>query len=54
MFGILFYCFISENFVSYIEGGDDSVYYVELFDSVIILDIKDDVIKIKGYFIYFS
>lgn len=51
---MFFYCFISENFISYIEGGDDSVNYLELFDSVIILEIKEDVIKIKGYFIYFS
>jgi type I restriction enzyme M protein len=50
--GALFYRFISENFASYIEGGDESVHYAELPDSVITADIKDDAIKTKGYFIY--
>lgn len=50
--GSLFYRFISENFVSYIEAGDETVKYVELPDSVISLEIKDDAIKTKGYFIY--
>lgn len=49
--GTLFYRFISENFCAYIEGGDDSVNYAELPDSVITPDIKDDAIKTKGYFI---
>ncbi|MEZ5525706.1 MAG: type I restriction-modification system subunit M N-terminal domain-containing protein [Pseudomonadales bacterium] len=50
--GTLFYRFISENFAAYIEGGDDSVHYAELPDSVITPEIKDDAIKTKGYFIY--
>ncbi len=50
--GTLFYRFISENFAAYIEGGDDSVNYAELPDSVITPDIKDDAIKTKGNFIY--
>jgi len=50
--GTLFYRFISENFASYIEGGDDSIHYAELSDSVITTDIKDDAVKTKGYFIY--
>jgi len=50
--GTLFYRFISENFAIYIEGGDDSIHYAELPDSVITPDIKDDAIKTKGYFIY--
>jgi type I restriction enzyme M protein len=50
--GTLFYRFISENFTSYIEGGDDSVNYPELPDSVISPEIKEDAIKTKGYFIY--
>ena len=50
--GSLFYRFISENFASYIAGGDDSINYAELSDSVITADIKDDAIKTKGYFIY--
>jgi len=49
--GSLFYRFISENFSAYIEGGDDSIKYAELSDSVITPDIKDDAIKTKGYFI---
>ena len=50
--GSLFYRFISENFASYIEGGDDSIKYEELSDKVITSDIKDDAIKTKGYFMY--
>lgn len=50
--GTLFYRFISENFISYIEAGDESVNYAGLSDNVITLDIKDDAIKTKGYFIY--
>lgn len=50
--GTLFYRFISENFSLYIEGGDDSVDYASLLDSVITPEIKDDAIKTKGYFIY--
>ncbi len=49
--GTLFYRFISENFTNYIEGGDDSVHYADLPDSVITSEIKDDAIKTKGYFI---
>ena len=50
--GTLFYRFISENFANYIEGGDDSIVYADLPDSVITPEIKDDAIKTKGYFIY--
>lgn len=50
--GTLFYRFISENFINYIEGGDASVNYAALCDDVINEDIKDDAIKTKGYFIY--
>ena len=50
--GTLFYRFISENFCAYIEGGDESVNYAELSDSVITPEIKDDAVKTKGYFIY--
>ena len=49
--GALFYRFISENFVNYIEAGDDSIDYAALPDSVITPDIKEDAIKTKGYFI---
>jgi type I restriction enzyme M protein len=50
--GTLFYRFISENFINYIEGGDDSVNYAGLSDNVITPEIKDDAVKTKGYFIY--
>jgi len=50
--GTLFYRFISENFASHIEGGDDSIHYAQLDDGVITPDIKNDAIKTKGYFIY--
>lgn len=50
--GTLFYRFISENFSSYIEAGDETVKYVELPDDVITQEIKEDAIKTKGYFIY--
>lgn len=35
-----------------IEGGDDSIDYETLPDSVITPAIKDDAVKTKGYFIY--
>jgi type I restriction enzyme M protein len=50
--GTLFYRFISENFATYIEGGDESIDYAALPDDVISPEIKDDAIKTKGYFIY--
>lgn len=50
--GTLFYRFISENFTSYIEGGDESVNYAQLDDSEIDAEIIDDAVKTKGYFIY--
>ena len=50
--GTLFYRFISENFKTYIEGGDESIDYSTLSDDVITPEIKDDAIKTKGYFIY--
>ncbi|MGB3179932.1 MAG: type I restriction-modification system subunit M [Cyclobacteriaceae bacterium] len=50
--GTLFYRFISENFTSYIEAGDESIHYAELPDDVITPEIKEDAVKTKGYFIY--
>lgn len=50
--GALFYRFISENFTNYIQGGDDSVDYANLPDTVITPEIKADAVKTKGYFIY--
>ena len=49
--GALFYRFISENFVSYIEGGDDNVNYAEMSDDAIPLEVQVDAIQSKGYFI---
>jgi type I restriction enzyme M protein len=50
--GALFYRFISENFTSYIEAGDDSVNYAKMPDSAIPDAVKVDAVKTKGYFIY--
>lgn len=50
--GTLFYRFISENFTSYMEGGDESVNYPGLPDEAIPDEVKHDAIKTKGYFIY--
>lgn len=49
--GTLFYRFISENFASYVEAGDNSINYSEWPDSAITKDTKRDVAKSKGYFI---
>lgn len=50
--GTLFYRFISEHFCDYIEGGDKSIDYANLPDSVVTQEIKVDAIRTKGYFIY--
>jgi type I restriction enzyme M protein len=51
--GSLFYRFISENFIDYITGGDDSVNYAAMADDdENIAAAKDDAIKTKGYFMY--
>lgn len=50
--GTLFYRFISENFSSFMKGGEDNINYPELDDDIITPEIKDDAIKTKGYFIY--
>ncbi|OLQ20379.1 type I restriction-modification system subunit M [Tannerella forsythia] len=50
--GTLFYRFISENFTSFIEAGDESIDYAHLSDDVIMPEIKVDATKTKGYFIY--
>ena len=50
--GALFYRFISENFASYMNAGDESVNYEKMDDSVIPDDSKDDAVRTKGYFIY--
>lgn len=50
--GTLFYRFISENFTTYIEAGDESINYAAMSDSDIPDAAKDDAIKTKGYFIY--
>ncbi len=49
--GSLFYRFISENFSSYIEAGDESIHYAELTMDIINDEIRHDAIKTKGYFI---
>lgn len=49
--GFLFYRFISENFKHSIENGDSSVNYEEISEEYIDDDVREDLIKIKGYFI---
>ena len=41
-----------ENFISFIEAGDESIDYAHLSDDVIMPEIKVDATKTKGYFIY--
>lgn len=48
--GTLFYRFISENFADFFN--DETTNYADLSDEVITDEIKDDAIKVKGYFIY--
>ncbi|QMT34504.1 type I restriction-modification system subunit M [Conchiformibius steedae] len=48
--GALFYRFISENFSRFVEDG--SFRYAQLPDNNIAPEIKDDLTKSKGYFIY--
>ena len=43
--GTLFYRFISENFSDYMEGGDDSINYAGLDDTLITQEIKEDAVK---------
>ena len=50
--GTLFYRFISENFTQFIQAGDDSVDYANTSDAVITPELKADITKTKGYFIY--
>ena len=45
--GTLFYRFISENFASYMETGDDSINYVELKDSVITAELTDELAELN-------
>ena len=49
--GALFYRFISENFTSYIEGGDETINYAGMSNADIPDEVKVDAIKTKGYFI---
>lgn len=50
--GTLFYRFISENFSRHFDSDEDGIIYANLQDQDITDAIKDDAIKIKGYFIY--
>ena len=53
--GTLFYRFISENFADYIKGGDDSIDYASLPDSIITPEIKrsrqKDILSIRASFL---
>lgn len=48
----LFYRFISEDFVNYVEAGDENINYASSSDDIISEEIKQECIKSKGYFIY--
>ena len=50
--GTLFYRFISEHFTNFINGGDENIVYASMSDDSVPPDIKDDITKTKGYFIY--
>ncbi len=50
--GTLFYRFISENFTQFMQAGDASVDYANTSDAVITPELKADITKAKGYFIY--
>lgn len=50
--GTLFYRFISENFQTYVEAGDESLNYAEFKDEEIDEDIIKDLTQTKGYFIF--
>lgn len=50
--GTLFYRYISKNFADFIEAGDESISYASLSDDIITMEIKDNAVKTKGYFIY--
>ena len=51
--GTLFYRFISENFINYISGGDESINYAAMDDNNEDIALaKEDAIRTKGYFIY--
>ncbi|MGQ0286193.1 type I restriction-modification system subunit M [Pasteurellaceae bacterium 22721_9_1] len=52
--GTLFYRFISEHFIAHMERGDSSLNYASFSDNDprLSLELKNDIIKEKGYFIY--
>ncbi|MDF7671531.1 type I restriction-modification system subunit M [Orbaceae bacterium ESL0721] len=50
--GSLFYRFISENFIDYIQGDDKNFDYSEMLDSEIKPELREEAITEKGYFIY--
>ena len=50
--GTLFYRFISEHFTNFINGDDENIDYASMSDDDVTSEIKDDITKTKGYFIY--
>ena len=50
--GTLFYRFISEHFTNFINGDDENIDYASISDDNVTPEIKDDITKTKGYFIY--
>lgn len=50
--GALFYRFISENFASYMKGGDDSRDYTTFDDTKVTDSMRKHAVADQGYFIY--
>ena len=50
--GTLFYRFISENFVAYVEAGDPEIDYASMPDNNITEEVRKIATRSKGYFIY--
>ena len=45
--GTLFYRFISENFITYMKNGDESINYATLSDNIITPAIKEEAVKMS-------
>lgn len=43
--GTLFYRFISENFIDFVENGDQSVHYAARPDNYILIEQKEDITR---------
>jgi len=50
--GTLFYRFISEHFARYMQQGNAKITYAEMSDDAISPELKRDIIKVQGLFLY--